>query len=245
MLFDRIKTIRFVESHCQSDGGYSFSIDAPSTGEDTYYAVRTLGFLKGRLSLKTKRYIQQTVSLSDQLDARSRWRMTWLCHRFQIKTTEILPPVEGRSMADLYYSIKTRRLVRQRILLLPEAQDFIDSRTPANLRLIPDIAYYLLLSHELGHHRDVRDWVERLRTGQGYEGGYGFVPFSTEFLDVTYLVLMALRAYTTSPIDAGRCHSFVSSCLTNNGGYARRPQAAPAMEATYFAISSLESLQKY
>ena len=86
------------------------------------------------------------------------------------------------------------------------------------------------------------DW---LRACQNYDGGFGFMPGTTSFIENTFYGLRALELLGGQSEDPEMALNYVLSCRTKSGGFSRKANAAPFLDATYYAIGSLISLQKY
>jgi len=113
-------------------------------------------------------------------------------------------------------------------------------RLPERLT-VREALMYLELRQRLGQdpaneNSDLVDWLQRCQNG---DGGFGFFPGTTSFIENCHYVLAALRllgARSTNPENALR---FLGSCQTGRGGFGRSPRAAPFLDASWHGLAAL------
>jgi len=83
------------------------------------------------------------------------------------------------------------------------------------------------------------DWLQRCQTP---DGGFGFMPGTTSFIENTHFCLKSLTRLQAKPEDTQKAVAFISRCQTRYGGFGRRGLASPFLDSTYHAIASLSIL---
>ncbi|MGQ9745782.1 MAG: prenyltransferase/squalene oxidase repeat-containing protein [Dissulfurimicrobium sp.] len=74
---------------------------------------------------------------------------------------------------------------------------------------------------------------------QNRDGGFGFLPQTTSFIENCYVCLSALALLGVTPKDVDAVFNFIIGCHTGAGGFARNGMAAPFLDATWHAVASL------
>lgn len=82
-------------------------------------------------------------------------------------------------------------------------------------------------------------WLQRCQNG---DGGFGFFPGTTSFIENSHHALAALALLEGVPNQPDRARQFVLSCQTGSGGFGRSLRAAPFLDATWHALASLRLL---
>ncbi|AEH45863.1 hypothetical protein Thein_2012 [Thermodesulfatator indicus DSM 15286] len=83
-----------------------------------------------------------------------------------------------------------------------------------------------------------RDFIDYVKKAQNPDGGFGFFPGTTSFLENTYYAFFFLKKFDENPIYLKELKHFLFSCF-RQGGFARAPQGVPFLESTYFGTSLL------
>jgi len=111
-----------------------------------------------------------------------------------------------------------------------------------NWSTIKELTMYLRLKSRIqeSEKNKLIRWILRC---QNPDGGFGFLPNSTSFIENTYFALKALNLLkvekNTIQPNLSKALSFILSCYTGRGGFARKSGGAPLLEATYYSIYSL------
>jgi len=99
------------------------------------------------------------------------------------------------------------------------------------------------LGYEVPWRPRIREW---LRSCQNTDGGFSFLPVSTEAQpsDVwyTWLAIDALGTLGALPADSLGAVAFINACQNADGGFGDRPGRQSRLESTYYAIAALNSL---
>lgn len=88
-------------------------------------------------------------------------------------------------------------------------------------------------------HGELLAWLRRCQNG---DGGFGFFPGTTSFIENSHHTLAALTMLGDAPDEPAKAHQFVLSCQTAGGGFGRSLRAAPFLDSTWHALASLRLL---
>ena len=79
-------------------------------------------------------------------------------------------------------------------------------------------------------------WVQLCQNG---DGGFGFYPGTTSYMENTYCALEILSKLDSAPLKIDLCQSYIISCQTASGGFSRAPSSFPFIESTSHAVAGL------
>lgn len=82
-------------------------------------------------------------------------------------------------------------------------------------------------------------WLQRCQNG---DGGFGFFPGTTSFIENSHHALAALALLDAAPPRPDLARQFILSCQTGSGGFGRSLRAAPFLDATWHALAALRLL---
>ena len=82
-------------------------------------------------------------------------------------------------------------------------------------------------------------WFQACQNG---DGGFGFFPGTTSFVENCHASLRALAFLGSRPLEPGPAALFLAGCQTAAGGFSRNGRAAPFLDATWHALASLSFL---
>lgn len=85
-------------------------------------------------------------------------------------------------------------------------------------------------------------WLQACQNG---DGGFGFFPGTTSFIENCHACLRALAFLGAKPLDPELAASFLSGCQTAGGGFSRGGRAAPFLDATWHALASLSHVSSF
>jgi hypothetical protein len=88
-------------------------------------------------------------------------------------------------------------------------------------------------------HPDLVAWLQGCQTG---DGGFGFFPGTTSFIENCHYALAGLRLLGAKPSYPDKARRFLVSCQTGSGGFGRSPRAAPFLDATWHGLAALACL---
>jgi len=242
---EKLLTKRFILSREREEGGFSFAATTPPTLEDTYYAVRSLDML-GTMEIcaSTSSYISQIEA--DRLSGlRQTYRLLYLLRRLGIspKAESGIRPLNKQRLQDIYYHILTQELLGKKPQLSESEFKFLQTQN-GRLGTVSEVCKYVIIMRKLGIPFDKSRYAEWIRKSQWYDGGFGFYPETTSFLDNVYWALRALHALGSKPSRMEECERFIMQCRAKNGGFGRQSTTIPSVEYTYYAISSLNIIKR-
>jgi prenyltransferase beta subunit len=82
--------------------------------------------------------------------------------------------------------------------------------------------------------QEILKWVQLCQNG---DGGFGFYPGTTSFMENTYCALEILSKLNSSPLEIGVCREYILNCQTKGGGFGRAPMSFPFIESTFHAVT--------
>jgi len=245
------KVISFVLSREAAEGGFSFAQTTPRTLDDTYYALRTLELLGyDYQSQKTLEYIKG-IWIDRFTPAKIVYQATYLfrllhtdCHSRLADLIALKLSSSDYSLKDLYFLLSSLRYLHSAPKINPMLRSQITRLSILDLRTMDNVLRQLLLMHQLHIPFDRTTYVEWIKRSQNGDGGFGFYPGTTSFLENTYYALKALSVLGSEPVDLQGCREFVQSCQASNGGFGRQSITVPQLNSTYHAMFSLLRLEK-
>jgi len=252
------KTIEFVLTRQKDDGGFGATPHLPSTVEDTYYGLSLLDMLKPASDRKEE--ISERIGMSIQYLEGLRPRANWNPKTFYYyllgrdiigldTTSEILNYFryiendKEETLEDFYYLCKAKEQVGlgpPDLKKLDEDKvDFSRWRTAKELWLKLCVAD-LCRNNTTPDRESLISWVIQC---QNPDGGFGFYPGTTSFIENCHICLMILKILNAAPANPIAVRDFILRCRTVRGGFARKNGGAPFLDATWHAISSLKLLE--
>ena len=251
------KTIEFVLARQKGDGGFGATPYLPSTVEDTYFGLSLLDMLTPAPNGKgeTRERIARSVHYLEGLKPRANWSPKTFFYyvlgrrivglKTRRETLNFSPrdkTAHEWDLEDLYYLLEARNEVGFDPLDLEKLGvsriDFGQWRTAKELWL--KLSVTELTGADRRPDRDnAITWVAQC---QNPDGGFGFYPGTTSFIENTHICLTVLTMLNASPADPMAAVDFILRCKTGRGGFARKNGGAPFLDATWHAITSLKLL---
>ncbi|MFQ6757118.1 MAG: hypothetical protein D9V46_12380 [Deltaproteobacteria bacterium] len=250
---DHAALLEFVLKRRKATGGYGATPRLPATIQDTFQAVAI------RLVLGEETPTPQSEPALAEYLARmlavpwlgidTTFRLLFTC---QICGLDLDAPRlrshlaaslnRDASLAGVYY---VRRIARE---ILGDESSF---RGSGRSLLLPapcavgDVARYLFVKKMDGQPPagagELAEWLQRSQNG---DGGFGFFPGTTSFIENCHAALAGLSLLGARPLDPGNLRAFLLSCQTGRGGFGRSPKAAPFLDASWHGIASLRLLEE-
>ena len=238
--------IRYLKEREKDEGGFSFAIDLFPNIEDTYYAIRTLELLNAGVNQTKMMNYLKSINWGEINLTRTIYRLTYL-HRslnMEIPSHAIDFFKKGRPGHHIldaqYYFDEVQKLLNQPLKadpFLPSIQ-FQARETLKSLRKKVSV----LLNHGIDFNKEeVIGWVQWCQNG---DGGFGFFPGTTSFMENTYYAIEILSKLCASPWEVHHCRELILGCQTKNGGFGRAPISFPFIENTFQAVASLLLLEE-
>lgn len=247
--------LSFLRPRRKEDGGYGATRMLPASAEDTYHALRILAAF-GRKTAHgageddaLRNYLARLKKI-EGMGARTTFHMLAACRLagVPIDTGNALASVRERlaraeELAERYYCA---RIVRE----IPGAATIQGPALPGDFSQIPWrdatelwMVLYLLHGTPAGPAASRRrDLVHWLQTCQNHDGGFGFLPGTTSFVENCYTCLRALALLDAVPRDSAACRAFLLACQTATGGFARINRATAFLDSTWHAVAALSLL---
>lgn len=252
--FDHAPLMVFVQKRRQATGGYGATPQLPATIEDTFHAVAIgLVLSKDPPTLRSEPaltgYLAQRLA-APWLGIDTTFRLLTLCRfcgltmdtkRVRAHLTACL--AGDTSLAATYYVSKIATEI-----LGTEPEEFFDPSRPTALPArcaVDDMARYLAVkimrAQRIEAAEELTGWLQRSQNG---DGGFGFFPGTTSFIENCHASLAALSLLGARPINLANAKAFIISSQTGDGGFARSPGAAPFLDASWHGVASLRLLEE-
>lgn len=264
--------VEFVMARRQDSGGFGFVPSLPASVEDTYHAIRILQAImplseKDYLGLKTdpklKAFLMMRKEDKDAWSLETAYQYLALCrlsgvtpdqdwqNRFLAKKLKVEPPLRGR-----YFLAKIlRECSPSSFGIETDGGAQHDAPPMEHARLRADKQYEWSTAEELwmclyiheGSPRPLNktkeELIQWLQACQTPDGGFGFFPGTTSFIENTHWCLRTLVLLGGAPLHPDMARNFILKCKTRGGGFARKSGGAPFLYATWHAIACLSLLQ--
>lgn len=250
---DHPALMEFVLKRRKATGGYGATPRLPATIQDTFQAV-AIGLVLGQDPPSPQAepalagYLARMLAVP-WLGIDTTFRLLLTSHvcglavdagRVRAHLAACL--AQDDSLAAIYY---VSRIARE---ILGEEPDPRGSGKSVMLPApcaVGDVARYLFVkkmaAQPVAGGGELAAWLQRTQNG---DGGFGFFPGTTSFIENCHAGLAALSLLGARPIDLDGARAFVVSCQTGRGGFARSPKAAPFLDASWYGIASLRLLEE-
>lgn len=243
---DKQETISFILQYEQPDGGFSFSKTTPPTREDTYYGLQIIHKLDKTYDNKNTFNYLESISLDLYQSCRHYYQLLFLADMFKLTVNqdtmknvfELYINLKKENINEIYYFTLIREFLNSKVEY--ELNEYILSQNISSLKYIPEVARQVILMKKLNLRFENNKYIQWIQESQSRDGGFGFLPYTTTFLENTCYALRGLQILDTIPLDLEKCEEFINSCKTGNGAFARKSDALGTLQSTYHAICCLE-----
>ncbi len=245
--------MEFVLKRRKATGGYGATPRLPATIQDTFQAV-AIGLVLGQdqPTLQSEsalgEYLARMLAVP-WLGIDTTFRLLITCRicglamdGARVRSHLAACLARDASLAATYY---VSRIARE---ILGEEPD---SFGPGRSLMLPapcavgDVARYLFVKKMAGQPvagaGELVAWLQRSQNG---DGGFGFFPGTTSFIENCHAGLAALSLLGARPIELDSARAFIVSCQTRRGGFGRSPRAAPFLDASWHGVASLCLLEE-
>ncbi|MFZ5799413.1 MAG: prenyltransferase/squalene oxidase repeat-containing protein [Thermodesulfobacteriota bacterium] len=255
--------IPFVEARRKSSGGFGATPKLPATIEDTYYALNILGLARQYGAVEGNLFTPDSdENLRSYLDgcrrslspgARTTFHLFWCCRTVGIPfdpdavetaaLDNIRPAV---ALEDWYYGARTLAEVLERKPSKLAGEGNLAVVLGHDWRSVNEAWMHIYLCRECRDTlpRPKQELIAWFRACQNGDGGFGFFPGTTSFVENCHHCLRALSALGAEPTDTKTAHGFLTSAQTARGGFGRCYRAAPFLYATWHAVAGLALLDE-
>jgi len=250
---DHVALMDFVHKRRKATGGYGATPRLPATIQDTFQAVAITLVLGQDLPTPQSEpalaeYLARMLAVP-WLGIDTTFRLLMTCRICGVamdaeRVRSHLAACLSRdaSLATTYY---VSRIARE---ILEEEPD---SRGSGRSLLLPascavgDVARFLFVKkmddQPVAGAGELAGWLQRTQNG---DGGFGFFPGTTSFIENCHAGLAGLSLLGARRIDSGNVRAFIISCQTGRGGFGRSPRAAPFLDASWHGVASLRLLEE-
>lgn len=243
---DLTKILQYLSDREKKGGGFSFAPELYPDIEDTYYSIRIFQMLRAEVNRdKTANYLK-SVDWEEVGFPRAIYMLTYLHLYLNI---DFPPPLTQflkmdwarfQTLDAQYFSDEVRKL-RNELLLPLQSLSHFEFHPKDNLQTLRK-KVSILLNHSLDFNRQgIVRWVQGCQNG---DGGFGFYPETTSFMENTYCALEILSKLSSSPTQLDLCRKYILSCQTKGGGFSRAPMSFPFIESTFHAVAGLLMLEE-
>lgn len=235
------KLAYYVLERQKEDGGFGLTPRLPATVEDTYHAVRILEMLgRDEALARTKSYLER-LDWGISRRAKIIYAILYLRRKFACPVAYPNPRLPTKTRAILeeaYYWQKIARLVGIRSDSLKHWPDPSALAFPAD-PVIKEVQYYLALKAKCLTPSESAHWADWVQACQTPDGGFGFKPGTTAFMDNVLPALKILRQLGQRPRHPQKLMDFILACQTRAGGFARTSGGVAFLESSFQAVKAL------
>ncbi|HFQ91054.1 MAG TPA: hypothetical protein ENK27_13355 [Desulfobulbus sp.] len=236
----------FVMQRLRSDGGFAATPMQPHTIQDTYFAVSILRYL-ATLGLDdlsaslatgaTGSYLRDYARRHPAMPVKTAFQLQRLAHHLDLDLEIHWRPGWGERVPDY------EERWYEAVLKGGRAAD--PGRFAPRRRTVKELCHYLRLQQVLSPGRlpaEAEEMIQWLRRCQAPDGGFGFFPGTTSYIENSHYALVALALLRSHAPHQDRAEKFIVSCQTASGGFSRNSKAAPFLDASWHAVQAIRSL---
>ncbi|HER62357.1 MAG TPA: hypothetical protein ENO11_00045 [Desulfobacteraceae bacterium] len=253
--------IPFVEARRKQASGFSATPSLPPTIEDTYHALNILGLARRYDAVQGKgfdpamdedlRFYLDGCRRSLSVGARTTFQMLWCCRaaglgldRDAVAAVALDRMRIADSLDDWYYCARILVEVLGHKPPITAGARNVAVVLNRSWRGVDEAWMHLYLCGMFGHHlpQAVPKLISWLLASQNGDGGFGFFPGTTSFVENSHYCLRALDILGADPANPETARCFITSCQTVSGGFGRGLRAAPFLDTTWHALAALALL---
>ncbi len=243
---DTQKVLEFVWDRYKENGGFAMTPLLPATLEDTYLAVKILRLLKVPLPKETRNYILG-LKWEDHSMPKNLYQLARLYKviKIDIPKSRLLQPIKSLAQSHLgleHYSYLLRITKLCRLDNIKAKICSALSISPKNWQVLKELYFYWYIARICKLNLSPQNilWIRQCQNG---DGGFGFMPHTTSFLENTYYALTMLSFFKKMPLRPDLCLKFIRCCyIPNKGAFARSPGGVVFLESTYYGLAALSLL---
>jgi hypothetical protein len=255
--------IPFVMERHKESGGFGATRRLPATIQDTYHALNILKLVQrfvpvtgsepALLTGDTERpYLTAGLRLLPAPGMCTTFQLLWACRTSGVEfdrngaETAVYAKMENSaSLEEWYYGARILTEILDNPHLGPG--ESITAVLSRSWRCIDEVWMHMYLARVSGMgvplpEAELIAWLQACQNG---DGGFGFFPGTTSFIENCHACLRALAVLGAKPPDPERAASFLSGCQTAAGGFSRSGRAAPFLDATWHALASLSLVSSF
>ncbi len=231
----------FIMSRQKDEGGFAAVPSLPATIQDTFQALEQLVLIDQYSPIHPPPAVNKSGLLQlieryrgDESDSLSPRLLYYLARIAAFAGEEISfrppGPSSDESYENLYYL--------NQISSAPSPQNWQpDKQTWKFCREL-----YFGLSLKAGTFGNFAVLTSWLRACQNGDGGFGFFPATTSYIENSHYCLSSLAILNACPANIQAAREYIVSCQTAAGGFARTGKAAPFLDSSWHALLALKAL---
>lgn len=243
---DLPRIVRYLKDREKEEGGFSFAPELYPDIEDTYYAVRTLQLLKADIDRdKTANYLK-SIDWKEVGFARAVYMLLYTHLSLGIELPRQLIDLSSKDWSGFaildsqYFSDEIGNLLGRPLKPLHSSSPFQFQTNESLQTLRKKVS--ILMARDINFDR--QQMIRWVQSSQNGDGGFGFYPVTTSYMENTYCALEILSKLGSSPMQIELCRKYILSCQTKSGGFGRAPVSFPFVESTFHAVLGLFLLEK-
>ncbi len=244
--FDLSKVLQYLKDREKNEGGFSFAPELYPDIEDTYYAIRIFQLLNVDVDQnKTANYLKN-IDWKEIGFPRAVYMLLYIHLSLNIGPPPQLIDLSiknwsGFAMLDAqYFSDEIEKLFGRPLKPLHSSSPFQFQTNESLQALRKKVS--ILLDHDTNFdRRQIIRWVQSSQNG---DGGFGFYPETTSYMENIFCALEILSKLGSSPLQVELCRKYILSCQTKSKGFGRAPVSFPFIESTFHAVVGLSLLEK-
>ncbi|QER42013.1 hypothetical protein F1847_04340 [Thermodesulfobacterium sp. TA1] len=247
------ETFRFIQARKKPTGGFGATPLLPSTVEDTYYALSGMEVLKKidpnlkynpskdhALKVWIKKNIEHAIKFG--FSAKTLFYLTNITLKTLVKPpNRFLEFLEDwctnflrerlSDLEQIFYGVKIAKSLNWLNLDISCSVEIRNEN-------VKEVYQLLWLQKEGGlkfsfSESKLLGW---LKACYNPDGGYGFYPETTSYIENTFYALNSYFFLKIKPKNINKTQAFIVSCYVGKGGFARKPGGTAFLEATYYAL---------
>ncbi len=239
--------LEFVRARKKREGGFAATPKLPATVEDTYFAVRILELLSALerdILQGVQAFLKRNpLGFSVQPPVLRRW--LWLAEKTGLSSSgemrRLVKEIFLRKGRRLQTDIETLAASYECAEMVGIALDEIGIHRGISRTMRVRTMKELYLLTKIAREVLTEDRVSWILASHNPDGGFGFCPGTTSFLENTYFALRLLKLAGRRLPEPERMVWFVKSCY-RGGGFARAPGGIPFLETTFYGVCLLKEL---
>ncbi len=245
-LLELSRVIQYLKDHEREEGGFSLIPELQSNVEDTYNAIRTLRVLEADIDLSKIKNYMKSIPWAEVGSPRIFYMVAYIClstgAKFPAPLVHLLEKDWSRfdPLDSQYFFNEIQKLLGKSLRLLPSLSSFQFHPKDSLQSLRKKVSVLLDLNIEFERHEIIK-WVQLCQNG---DGGFGFYPGTTSYMENIFCALEILSKLQASPQRIDTCREYILGCQTRSGGFGRAPISFPFIESTFQAVGGLLMLDE-
>ena len=251
--------IPFVTARSKKDGGFGATPMLPATIEDTYHALKIRQLARKydpgddstfdpSADENLLRYLEACRHILPT-GVRTTFQLLWCCWTAGLELsqdiieTTVIPKMQASdsSIEEWYYCARIHSEVLGGKSSLLDDNRNITTVLDRGWRTVQEAWMHLYLSWKFWDvfPKPTKKLITWFQACQNGDGGFGFFPGTTSFIENCHACLRALTFWGVRPLHPDQAFSFLTGCQTGSGGFGRSSRAAPFLDATWHGLDAL------